>query len=66
MKRKWLFTLPKAILLYCCGIILGAEIILLVTHNIRPLAGILEIVAVALITGTLVVSSRQSKKESQT
>ena len=50
---------PKVALLYCCGIVVGAEIVLLGTGNVGPAAGALEIAAMALVTGYLLLSSRR-------
>ena len=59
MEQQWFFSLPKVALLYCCGIVVGAEIVLLGTGNVGPAAGALEIAAMALVTGYLLLSSRR-------
>ena len=65
MKQQWFFSLPKVALLYCCGIVVGAEIVLLGTGNVGPVAGGLELAAMAIVTGYLVISSRQTEKTTE-
>jgi len=65
MKQQWFFSLFKVILLYCCGIVVGAEIILLGTGDVGPVVGGLEIVLMAIVSGYLVVSSRRTEETTQ-
>ena len=63
MKQQWSFSIFKVVLLYLCGIVVGAEIVLLGTGNVGPLAGGLEIATMAIVTVYLVVSSRRTTAE---
>ena len=58
MPYKWNFVLHKILILYLCGIVIGGEIELLLTNNVSLITGILEIIAMLLVTLTVVLSCR--------
>ncbi len=61
MKSRWEFPLYKVVFLFIAGVILGGAIALLITNNVNLMSGLLQIVAMIIMSLVIFISCH--KKE---
>jgi hypothetical protein len=64
MIHKWNFSLFRVILIFCCGIVIGADIIFLTMDSITNISAWCGIVTMLLVATSVLVGSRiKNQKE---
>jgi NhaP-type Na+/H+ and K+/H+ antiporter len=58
MNSKWNFSLFKVILIFCCGIVLGSDIILLSMKDVSKIGAWCGIIAMLLVATSVLMGAR--------